>query len=185
MNQVPEPARRYESYSHEAMAAEVADGNDPATAGRIGEQWAGLAARLRESAQALGAISARAGEAFDGPAGEALRRTLAKAESWSGHATELSLCLSDAVGRQAGIAARARDEMPPPVPYDPAAMIREAAASGSFAALAGLSDAMEQRRAAAEEARQKAIDVLNARDAALRESVPGRFFDEPPELGER
>lgn len=185
MNQVPEPTRRYESYSHEAMAAEVADGNDPSTAGQIGEQWSGMAARLRESAQALGTISAAAGEAFEGPAGQALRKTLAKARSWSGHATELSVSLSDAVARQAGIAARARDEMPPPVPYDPVAMIREAAATGGLVALAGLSDAMEQRRAAAEEARQKAIDVLNARDAALRESVPTRFFDEPPELGQR
>ncbi|GAB3585744.1 PPE domain-containing protein [Amycolatopsis endophytica] len=185
MNQVPEPVRRYESYSHEAMAAEVADGNDPAAAGQIGEQWAGLAARMRESARALTAISERAGEAFDGPAGEALRKTLAKAENWSGQATDLSFAVSDAVGRQAGIAARARDEMPPPVAYDPATMIRAAAASGDFAALAGLSEAMEQRRAAAEEARQKAIDVLNSRDAALRESVPGRFFDEPPELGQR
>ncbi|MDQ0382344.1 PE-PGRS family protein [Amycolatopsis thermophila] len=185
MNQVPEPVRRYESYSHEAMAAEVADGNDPATAGQIGEQWAGLAARMREAAQVLGAISGQAGEAFAGPAGEALRATLAKARNWSGHASELSLAVSDAVGRQAGIAARARDEMPPPVVYDPVAMIREAATGGDLAALAGLSEAMERRRAAAEEARQKAIDVLNSRDAALRESVPGRFFDEPPELGER
>ncbi|NIH84254.1 PE-PGRS family protein [Amycolatopsis granulosa] len=185
MDKVPEPTRRYESASHEAMAAEVTDGNDPATAGRIGEQWAGLARSLRESARALAALATQAGAAFEGPAGEALGKTIAKAQSWSGNATELSLTLSGAVVRQAEIAARARDEMPPPVGYDAVAMIRAAATSGDLAALAGLSDAMAQRRAAAEEARQKAIDVLNARDAALRESVPGHFFEPPPELGQR
>lgn len=185
MNQVPEPVRRYESYTHEAMAAEVADGNDPSAAGRIGGQWAGLATRMRESARALEAIAEQAGEAFDGPAGEALRATLARAHSWSGHATDVSSAVSEAIARQADISARARDEMPPPVAYDPAAMIREAATKGGFAALAGLSDAMEERRVAAEEARQKAIDVLNARDAALRAAVPDRFFEAPPELGQR
>ncbi|HVV10394.1 PE-PGRS family protein [Amycolatopsis sp.] len=178
---VPEPVRRYESYSHEAMAAEVAAGNDPSAAGQIGQQWAGLGAQLRETMQALGTIAERSRESWQGPAGDAVRATLAKAAGWSEQATEVSLALSDAVNQQAGIAARARAEMPPPVAYDPVAMIREAAA-GTVLDRIGLSDAMTAKREEAEAARAKAIDVMNARDGALRAAVPGRSFDPPPEL---
>ncbi|KAA9153773.1 PE-PGRS family protein [Amycolatopsis acidicola] len=179
--QVPEPVRRYESYTHEAMAAEVAAGNDPAAAGEIGEQWAGLGTRLRETMQALGAISGQSLESWQGPAGDAVRATLGKAASWSEQATEVSLALSDAVNQQAGIAARARAEMPPPVPYDPVSMIRQAA-QGSLLDRIGLSDAMAARREESEAARAKAIDVMNARDGALRAAVPSRSFEAPPEL---
>jgi hypothetical protein len=71
--------------------------------------------------------------------------------------------------------------MPPPVPYDAASMIREAA--GDVLRLVGLSEAMAVKRAEAEAARLKAIDVMNARDGALRAAVPARSFDAPPDLG--
>jgi hypothetical protein len=180
---VPEPARRYESYAHETMAAEVEAGNDPAAASEISEQWAGLGTRLRESMEALSSISQRSQEAWEGAGGEAVRATLAKAAKWSGQATEVSFAVADAVTNQAGIAARARAEMPPPVHYDPAQMIREAA-QGGLLSLVGLSETMSDRRAQAEAARMKAIDVMNARDAALRSAVPPRSFDAPPELGQ-
>ncbi|NKQ58704.1 PE-PGRS family protein [Amycolatopsis sp. K13G38] len=182
MEQAPEPGRRYESYTHEAMAAEVAAGNDPAAAGQIGQQWAALGERLRESVQALGLMSDRSREAWEGIAGEAVRDTLAKAAGWSEQATEVSYALADAVGQQAGIAARARAEMPAPVPYNPVQMISEAIHGGNFLALLGLSDAMNERYEASEAARLKAIDVMNTRDAALRAAVPARSFDVPPEL---
>jgi len=166
MQAVPEPTRRYESYTHEAMVAEVETGNDPASAGEIGAGWADLGARLRESMQALSAISLRSREMWQGTAAEAMRDTI-----------------SDAVSEQAGIAAWARAEMPPPVPCDPLGMIRAAASSGSLLDLIGLSDALSARSEEAEAARMKAIDVLNARDAALRGAVPSRSFDSPPDLG--
>lgn len=177
---IPEPVRRYESYSHEEMAAEVAAGNDPAAAGQLGEQWSGLGTRLRESMELLSSMTDRSQEAWQGPGGEAVRATLAKASAWSEQATEVSFALADAVHDQAGIAARARAAMPPPVPYDPAAMIREA--SGDVLSLIGLSDAMAARRAESEAARLKAIDVMNTRDGALRAAVPSQSFEAPPEL---
>lgn len=167
---IPEPVRRYESCSHEEMAAEVAAGNDPAAAGQIGAQWAGLGTRLRESMELLSSMADRSQEAWQGPAGDAVRASLDRASAWSEHATEVSFALADAVSDQAGIAAQARAAMPPPVPYDPAAMIREA--SGDVLSLVGLSDAMAARRAESEAARLKAIDVMNVRDGALRAAVP-------------
>ena len=182
MEQAPEPVRRYEAWTHEAMAAEVAAGNDPAAAGQIGEQWAALGERLRESARLLTAMSEQSREAWEGPAGDAVRDTVAKAAAWSEQATEVSYGVADAVAQQAAIAARARSEMPPPVPFDPARMISDAMHSGKLFPLVGLSDALEARRAEAEAARRKAVDVMNARDAALRASVPARSFDPPPDL---
>jgi hypothetical protein len=87
------------------------------------------------------------------------------------------------VSAQAEVAARARADMPPPVHYDPGEMIRGAAASGNVLELAGLSVAMETRRREAEAARIKAIDVMNTRDAALRDLVPPDSFTPPPALG--
>lgn len=178
MEQVPEPVRRYESYTHEAMAAEVEAGNDPAAAGEIGAQWAGLGARLRESMAALSAITKHSREIWQGPAAEAMRDTLAGAAGWSGRATEVSYLVSDAVTAQAEISARARAEMPPPVDFDPRRMIRDAVTSGNFLKMIGLSDALSSRREEAEAARAKAIDVMTARDAALRAAVPSRWFPE-------
>lgn len=181
---VPEPARRYESYTHEAMAAEVEAGNDPGAAGEIGLQWAGLGATLRESMQALTAIAQRSREVWEGDAAEAMRDAMTRAADWSGQATEVSYVVSDAVTNQAGIAARARAEMPRPVDCDPVRMIRDAVSSGNFLDLIGLSDALSSRREEAEAARMKAIDVMNERDAALRAAVPSRSFDTPPPLGQ-
>src|SRR5947208_1424688 len=97
---VPEPVRRYESYTHEALAAEVEAGNDPAAAGEISEQWTGLAARLRESTEALAAISQRSQELWEGKAADAMRETLTRAAGWSAQATEVSYAVSDAVTNQ-------------------------------------------------------------------------------------
>jgi len=180
----PEPVRRYESYTHEAMAAEVEAGNDPGAASEIGQGWAGLGARLRESMQTLTAISEHSREAWEGEGAEAMRATIAKAAKWSGQATEVSYAVAGAVTNQAGIAARARAEMPPPVSYDPVQMIRDAAGSGDLLTMIGLSDAMAARRAEAEAARMKAVDVMNSRDAALRGEVPGQSFETPPSLGQ-
>ncbi|NBH04239.1 PE-PGRS family protein, partial [Amycolatopsis sp. SID8362] len=79
---------------------------------------------------------------------------------------------------------RARADMPPPVAYDPASMIRDAASSGNLLAMAGLADELAARRAESEAARQKAIDVLRTRDAALRGHVPAETFPAAPSLGQ-
>lgn len=179
MEQAPEPVRRYESSTHEAMAAEVADGNDPAAAGEIGAQWAGLGARLNDSVAVLTAISERSRESWQGRAAEAMRDALSRAAEWSGQAADTSYLLADAVTTQAGIAGRARAEMPPPVDFDPGRMIVEAMTSGNVLRLAGLADALSSRREEAEAARAKAIDVMTGRDAALRAAVPGCTFPAP------
>lgn len=181
--QAPATTTRYESYSHEAMVAEVNAGNDPAAAGEIGAQWAELAGKLRESTQALTVLTSRSEENWQGDAGDAMRGVLAKAAGWLDQASGVSAGVGDSVSRQAEVAARAKAEMPPPVPYDPAEMIRSAAGSGDIRWLVGLSDAMAEQRAAAEAARIKAVDVMNARDLALHGLAAAESFGAPPALG--
>ncbi|MFD8499915.1 PE-PGRS family protein [Amycolatopsis sp. NPDC059657] len=180
---VPAADVRYEWYSHQAMAAEVADGNDPAAAGEIGGQWGELAERLAESRLSFAAFSAHSEEQWQGAGGDAMRGALTRATAWLDHAVSVSASVAESVGQQAGVAARARADMPPPVDYDPAGMIRTAAASGSLVAMAGLADAMADRRAASEAARRRAIDVMNTRDSALGQLAGQPSFDRPPSLG--
>ncbi len=183
MPEPPVPTARYESYSHEAMAAEVERDNDPVAAGEAGARWDGLAKRLHESTADLAALVASSEENWRGQAGDAARAALGRAARWLSHSAAVSASVGSAVGAQADAAARARADMPPPVVYDPASMIRDAASSGNVLVLAGLADEMAARRAEAEAARQKAIDVMRTRDAALRGHVPAAEFEDPPTLG--
>ncbi|EIE99696.1 hypothetical protein [Saccharomonospora glauca] len=182
MTAKPVADRRYESYSHEQMYREVGEGNDPAAAGEISREWTELAKDLREAGEVLVDLSGRGESVWRGDAAEALRSVVREAGAWSRRAAELSEVLGRAVAGQAEAAARARAQMPEPVPYDPGTMIREAVTSGDVWQLVGLSEAMAARRAEAEEARQRAIDVMYARDTALGEAVPDTRFPEPPSL---
>ncbi|OQO94067.1 PE-PGRS family protein [Saccharomonospora piscinae] len=178
----PTGERRYESYSHERLHAEATGGNDPAAAGEIGQEWAGLGAELRAVAQVLTTLSEDSGHGWRGGAADAVRSALGEVSAWSHQAADVSDAVGRAVGIQADAAARARAEMPEPVPYDAGAIIRDAAAAGDVWQLVGLSDAMTARREEAERARQQAIDVMYARDSALDTAVPGTSFPPPPAL---
>lgn len=182
MTEKPVADRRYESYSHEQMYTEVGDGNDPAAAGEISREWTELARALREAGDTLADLSGRSENAWQGDAAESLRSVVRDAATWSQRAADLSEVVGRAVAGQAEAAASARTRMPEPVPYDPGAMIRDAASSGDVWQLVGLSDAMATRRAEAEQARQRAIDVMYARDTALGEAVPDTRFPDPPSL---
>lgn len=175
----PAPAARYESYSHETMAAEVAQDNDPVVAGEVGLRWEELSRRLQDSTEELAQLIAGTHEKWQGEAGDAARVVMGKATHWLAHSASVSSTLGQSIGGQAEVAARARADMPPPVAYDPVGMIRDAAGSGNILTLAALADAMEARRAEAEAARQKAIDVMNTRDAALHGLTPRTGFSAP------
>jgi hypothetical protein len=112
-----------------------------------------------------------------------MREVLAKAAGWLGQVSVVSSGVGDSVAMQADVAARAKADMPPPVAYDPAGMIRDAAGSGNILLMAGLSDAMSARRGEAEVARAKAVDVMSARDTALHALAGGESFGAPPVLG--
>lgn len=176
---MPASDRRYDAYSHEALVAEVTEGNDPEAAGGLAGQWTGLGDQLRDARDALTAIANASDEHWHGTAGEALRASLRSAAAWSDEASGVTASVAGSVVRQAEVAARARADMPDPVGYDPASMIGGAMRSGSLLEIAGLSDALEERRAAAAAAKAKAVDVVTTRDAGLHAAVPGAVFTPP------
>lgn len=182
-SRVPQPDVRYEWYSHDRLKSLVDAGNDPESAGEIGAGWRSLGRTLQQASEQLAASSAASEEAWQGEAGRALRAALDRATAWAGQAAATADALGGAVSAQAGAAAHARSAMPDPVSYDPGGMIRDAMGAGDLTALAGLTDAMAQRRAEAEEARRRAVDVLHARDLALRDAAGVRSFTVPPRLG--
>ncbi|GAA1224634.1 PPE domain-containing protein [Prauserella halophila] len=179
---VPEPDVRYEWYSHEQLKAMVDSGNDPESAGEVGAGWYGLGRALHEAVGQLAGTTAASEDVWQGEAGRALRAALDRARSWAGQAAATADAVGGAVVSQSGVAAQARSAMPDPVSYDPGAMIRDAIATGDLAALAGMTDTMAQRRAEAEEARRRAVDVLHARDRALRDAARVPSFTTPPSL---
>lgn len=176
------PDTRYEWYSHEQLKATVDSGNDPEAAGGIGGDWRSLGRTLQQAGEQLAASSAASEEAWQGEAGRALRAALDQATAWAGQAAATADALGGAVSAQANAAAHARSAMPEPVSYDPGGMIRDAMGAGDLAGLAGLTDAMARRRAEAEEARRRAIDVLHARDLALRDAADVPSFPAAPSL---
>ncbi|MBB3665046.1 MULTISPECIES: PE-PGRS family protein [Prauserella salsuginis group] len=179
---LPEPGVRYEWYSHEQLKDIVDSGNDPESAGEIGTGWRSLGRTLQQASEQLAGTAAASEEAWQGEAGQALRAALGRATAWAGQAAATAGTLGDAVSAQTGASAHARSAMPDPVSYDPGAMIRDAMGTGDLAALAGLTDVMAERRAEAEEARRRAIDVLHARDLALRDAARVPSFTVPPSL---
>lgn len=181
----PETNRRYEAYTHEQLKAEVGAGNDPESAGEIGRGWTALGQRLRAACEALTATHGSSEDSWQGAGGEALRAALSRASAWSTHAADTAAAVGGAVTQQAGAAAQARAAMPEPVSYDPAEMIRSAATGGDLAAMAGMTDMMDDRRQRAEQAWRQAVDVLYTRDRALRDGVPASSFTPPPSLTDR
>ncbi|GAA1222354.1 PE-PGRS family protein [Prauserella alba] len=178
----PEPDVRYEWYSHEQLKAIADGGNDPESAGEIGTGWRSLGRTLQQASEQLAGTATDSEDVWQGEAGRALRAALGRATAWAGQAAATADALGGAVSAQAGAAAHARSAMPDPVSYDPGAMIRDAMGTGDLAALAGLTDAMAQRRAESEEARRRAVDVLHARDLALRDAARVSSFPVPPSL---
>ncbi|WP_197319276.1 PE-PGRS family protein [Saccharomonospora sp. NB11] len=178
----PVADRRYEAYSHEQLHAEVSNGNDPVAAGEISREWSELAQALREAGELLTNLSGRSESAWQGAAAEALRTVVHDAASWSERAAAVSETVGEAVAVQAEVASRAKAEMPEPVSYDAAVLIRDAVASGDVWQLVGLSESMAARREEAEQARQRAIDVMYTRDTSLGEAVPDATFPDPPPL---
>lgn len=181
---IPHPVnhRRYESYSHERLRDDVVNRNDPSGAGEQSAEWSELARELREVGDVLAALTDDSEAAWRGDAAEAVRSAVRAATEWSRRAAEVSDTVGSAIAEQAEAAARARADLPDPVSYDPAGMIREAAVGGDVWQLVGLSDAMSARAEEAERVRQKAVDVVYTRDSAFDTAVPRTEFPGPPSL---
>lgn len=177
--EVPISTRRYEAYSHEALKAEVETDNDPSAVGEIGFEWAELAGQFADHAEVIKTAAQSSEQSWQGAGGDAMRASVLSMAAWSHQAAEASVNMANSMAKHSAIAARAKHDMPEPVEYDPAGLIRSTVQSGNIFALCALPGVLWANRAASEAAKQKAVDVMNARDAGFHTAVVTEGFPQP------
>lgn len=177
---VPVPAMNQRAETHEALKA-MTDAADPAGAQAIADAWREVANGLDEAADLFRHALLDSEQAWSGAAADAMRAQLARVAKWSAATGAHYRAASDAIGTQAGAAGTAKSAMPPPVPYDPAQMIKDA--GGSALQLALLPYAMRARKDEHDAAHEEAARVVAERDRVFGEAAAGvPEFSPPPSL---
>jgi hypothetical protein len=180
---VPVPAMNQRAETHEALKA-MTDAADPAGAQAIADAWRTVANGFDEAADLFRQALLDSEQAWSGAAADAMREQLARVAKWSEATGAHYRAASDAIGTQAGAAGTAKTAMPPPVPYDPAQMIKDA--SGSALRLALLPYALRARKDQHDAAHEEAARVVAERDRVYGEAAAGvPEFSLPPSLSGR
>ncbi|HET9139893.1 PPE domain-containing protein [Actinophytocola sp.] len=170
--------------SHEALK-EMTDAAQPAGAQAVADEWARMAAGFDEAATLFERATQHSEGGWTGSAAEAMRGQLAQVAAWSRQAGAHYQAAAEAITSQAEAANVAKTTMPPPVPYDPARMIREAAASGNVSELAALPHLLHAQKQRSDAAHEEAVRVVTERDGTFGQSVAAiPAFEPPPRLSE-
>ena len=179
---VPHPNANYAGMTHAQLKALVDNNNDPGSAYRQGDQWHDLAGKLGEAAITLDAAINGSQAHWEGAAADLARAHLAKVRDWSNDTSQYYTATGNALHQQVDAAAKAKSDMPNPVDFDPMKMLEQAATNP--VALVMLPVTMAATANASNSAKDKAIQVIQARDNAMQAasaSIPA--FSPPPDLG--
>lgn len=182
--QVPSPSMNAQAQSHEALKA-MTDAADPAGSTAIAESWGDLAEGFDQATELFQRAMLSSEPGWTGEAADAMRAQLARIARWTKETGAAYRAAADAIGTQSDAAGSAKTAMPPPVPYDPAQMIRDAAASGNIFEMAALSHRIYAQKQKHDAAHAEAIRIVSDRDRTFGEaagSVP--TFRPPPSLTE-
>lgn len=180
--QVPAPDLNPHAQSHEVLKG-MTDAADPAGSQAVADGWAAMASGFDEAAELFQQAMLNSTVGWTGEAAEGMREQLARVATWSKATGARYQAASAAVGEQSAAADSAKTAMPPPVPYDPAQMIRDAAASGNISEMAALPFAMYAQKQKHDAAHDQAAEVVSNRDLAFADAaarVP--VFSPPPSL---
>ena len=184
MRQAPTPSMNPRAQSHEALKA-MTDAADPAGVQAVADGWAELASGFDEAARLFERTVLRSSAGWTGDAAEAMRGQLARIAMWSEQTGAQYRAAGSAITEQSGAAETAKRNMPPPVPYDPAQMIRDARASGNLFELAALPFKLYAQKQRHDAAHEQAAEVVTNRDTSFANAaaaVPA--FIPPPSLTE-
>jgi hypothetical protein len=182
--QAPIPNMNPDAQSHEALKA-MTDAANPAGSQAIADGWAELAAKSDEAGELFQRAVQNSEPGWTGDTAEAMRAHLNRIAAWTRQTGAAYQAASDAIGRQGEAAAVAKSSMPPPVPYDPAQMIRDATAGGNISELAALPFRMYEQKQKHDAAHDEAARIVAARDQTFGEAagaVPA--FTPPPLLND-
>ncbi|MBV9843930.1 MAG: hypothetical protein JOZ47_02495 [Kutzneria sp.] len=178
---VPDRDQNYANSSHAQLKADVDTNNDPAAAYREGDTWHRIAQSLRHSAADIDAAINRSAALWEGAAADAARTHLLGVRDWSNQSADDFARTGVAIHDQADAAAKAKRDMPDVVDFSPSKMIENALADPM--ALMTLPSAMHSQHERSTTAKQKAIEVVRARDMSLQaasSSIPALV--PPPSL---
>ena len=182
--QVPTPSMNPNAQSHEALK-ELTDAADSSGSQAVADGWAAMASGFDEAAglfqQAM--VSSEAG--WSGDAAEGMRAQLARVARWSKETGARYGAAAAAISTQSVVADSAKRSMPPPVPYDPAQMIKDARDSGNILAMAALPFKMYAQKQKHDAAHDEAARIVAERDLAFSLSAGAiPEFSPPPSLTE-
>ena len=179
---VPTPAMNPRALRHEVLKS-FTDAADPAGSTAVADTWGELASRLDKAAELFQRAVSESEAGWTGEAADAMRAQLARVVEWTRQTGAHYQATSAAIAAQSGVAESAKSAMPPPVPYDPAQMIRDARASGDILRMASLPFQMYAQKQLHDAAHEEAVRVVTERDRAFSAAagqVPA--FAAPPSV---
>jgi hypothetical protein len=168
--------------SHEALKA-MTDAASPAGSQAVADSWRDLSSGFDEAAGLFQRAMLSSEPGWSGAAAEAMRAQLARIAEWAHQTGAAYRAASQAIGSQSEAADSAKSAMPPPVPYDPAKMIKEAVTSGNVFEMGTLSFRMYAQKQKHDAAHDEAARIVAERDATFSQTamtVPA--FVPPPLL---
>ncbi|MFI9384095.1 WXG100 family type VII secretion target [Kutzneria sp. NPDC052558] len=178
---VPHPNANYPGMSHDQIKTLVTQNVDPGAAYKAGDEWHGLAGQLRDAAITLDAAINGSQSHWEGAAADLARAHLAKVRDWSADTAQYFNATGTAMHDQVDAAAKAKADMPDPIEYNPGKMLAQAAVNPI--ALIALPAEMYLTHEASNDAKNKAVQVIQARDSSMQSassSIPA--FTPPPDL---
>jgi hypothetical protein len=180
---VPHPNANYPGLPHEELKKLVTVNVDPGSAYKAGDEWKQLAGQLREAAITLDAAINGSQSHWEGAAADLARAHLSKVRDWSADTAEFFNATGTAMHDQVDAAAKAKTDMPEPVNFDPVKMMEQAA--GNPISMITLPAEMYLTYNASNEAKDKAVKVVETRDASMQlasSSIPA--FTPPPDISD-
>ncbi|WP_211764120.1 WXG100 family type VII secretion target [Kutzneria sp. CA-103260] len=167
--------------SHDQLKTLVTQDVEPGTAYKAGDEWQGLADQMRDAAITLDAAINGSQSHWEGAAADLARAHLAKVRDWSADTAQYFNATGTAMHDQVDAAAKAKADMPDPIEYNPGKMLAQAATNPI--SLIALPAEMYLTHEASNDAKNKAVQVIQARDASMQSassSIPA--FTPPPDL---
>lgn len=171
---------RWQGYSHQELYDQLNSGPGAEAATPAVDTWAGLSQALEELQQDIGAGVRASGASWEGVAADSARDALNPLGDWAQQASTAADMMRVSTELQAGLLAKARADMPAPVPVtaeQPNAVV------SVLQHLLGEQTDHEIQEAAANAAEQKAFQVMAQYESGTSDNTASLGdFGEPPTL---
>lgn len=180
---VPHPNQNYPGMTHDQLKALVTQNVNPGQAYGNGDDWKNLGGQLRDAAVTLDAAINGSQSHWEGAAADLARAHLSKVRDWSADTAQYFNATGTAMHDQVDAAAKAKTDMPDPIEFNPAKMLEQAA--GNPFSMIALPVEMYTTYEASNDAKDKAVKVVQTRDASMQQassSIPA--FTPPPDLSD-